>query len=63
MERGISTIRPREARELGIKILPWTVNEERDYARMLELEVSGIITDDPVKLKTFLETVDVLMQG
>lgn len=53
----------REARELGIKVLPWTVNEERDYARMLELDVSGIITDDPVKLKTFLETVDVLMQG
>ena len=36
-----------EARSGGISIYPWTVNEPRDLARMLELEVTGVITDNP----------------
>jgi glycerophosphoryl diester phosphodiesterase len=35
------------ARELGIKVIPWTVNEPADIARVLEMKVDGIISDYP----------------
>lgn len=35
------------ARELGMKTVPWTVNETRDMQRLIALGVDGIITDYP----------------
>ena len=35
------------ARSLGLKIIPWTVNEPGDIARMLDMGVDGIISDYP----------------
>ena len=35
------------ARSFGLKMIPWTVNERGDIARMLDLEVDGIISDYP----------------
>ncbi len=35
------------ARKLNLKIVPWTVNEPGDIARMLALQVDGIISDYP----------------
>lgn len=37
----------RSCHENGIKIIPWTVNEEEDMVQLLELGVDGIITDYP----------------
>jgi glycerophosphoryl diester phosphodiesterase len=37
-------------RSLKIKIIPWTVNDEKDIDRMLGLKVDGIITDYPEKV-------------
>jgi len=37
-------------RTLKIKIIPWTVNEDQDIDRMLQLKVDGIITDYPEKV-------------
>lgn len=34
-------------KENGIKIIPWTVNEEEEMVELLELGVDGIITDYP----------------
>ncbi len=34
-------------RKNGIKIIPWTVNEEEDMERLLNLGVDGLITDYP----------------
>lgn len=34
-----------EAHELGIKVIPWTVNEAEDMDRMIDMGVDGIITD------------------
>ncbi|SMG27275.1 glycerophosphoryl diester phosphodiesterase [Marivirga sericea] len=31
----------------GVKIIPWTVNEEKDAERLLKIGVDGIITDYP----------------
>ena len=30
-----------------IKVVPWTVNRERDWERLRDIECDGIITDDP----------------
>ncbi len=35
------------ARELDMKIVPWTVNETQDMQRLIALRVDGIITDYP----------------
>jgi len=36
-----------EARRLGLKVVPWTVNRRADMQRMLDLGVDGLITDEP----------------
>jgi glycerophosphoryl diester phosphodiesterase len=35
------------ARSMGLSIVPWTVNQPADIARVLELQVDGIISDYP----------------
>jgi glycerophosphoryl diester phosphodiesterase len=42
------------ARRLGLKIIPWTVNERGDIARMLELGVDGLISDYPERVRDAL---------
>ena len=36
-----------ESHALGLKVLPWTVNDPRDMARLMEMNVDGLITDYP----------------
>jgi len=36
-----------EARQYNLKVVPWTVNEPADIARVLDLGVDGIISDYP----------------
>ena len=35
------------ARELGLQVIPWTVNAPADIARVLDMKVGGIISDYP----------------
>jgi glycerophosphoryl diester phosphodiesterase len=44
-----------EAHALGLKIVPWTVNEPADMARAIAAGVDGLITDYPDRLRTLLE--------
>lgn len=46
----------REAQRLGLKMVVWTVNEESDMARMIELGVDGIISDYPDRLRRVAAT-------
>jgi glycerophosphoryl diester phosphodiesterase len=39
------------AHALGLKVLPWTVNERSDMRSLIELGVDGIITDYPDRLR------------
>ncbi len=43
-----------EARALGLKVVPWTVNEPGFIARFLDLGVDGIITDYPERVRAEL---------
>jgi glycerophosphoryl diester phosphodiesterase len=36
---------------LGLVVIPWTVNEKAEMARLIDLGVHGIITDYPDRLR------------
>ncbi len=44
-----------EAHELGLPVIPWTVNTTADMERLMDLGVDGIITDYPTRLRTLME--------
>ncbi|PYI56961.1 glycerophosphodiester phosphodiesterase [Paenibacillus flagellatus] len=44
-----------EAERLGLRVYPWTVNDEPRMRALVELGVSGIITDFPGKLRGLLD--------
>ena len=43
------------ARRLGLKLVPWTVNEPADIARVLAMRVDGIISDYPDRVRAELK--------
>ena len=43
-----------EAGELGLAVIPWTVNEPADMNRLIDLGVDGLITDYPTRLRTVM---------
>jgi glycerophosphoryl diester phosphodiesterase len=47
--------RVEQAHALGLRVVPWTVNETADMERLLEYGVAGMITDRPDVLRTLLE--------
>lgn len=44
-----------EAHALGLRVIPWTVNEPADMERMLAIRVDGMTTDRPDVLRALLE--------
>lgn len=44
-----------EAHKLGMKVVPWTVNNESDMEMMLDMGVDGMISDKPWILKEVLQ--------
>ena len=45
----------KEARALGLVVVPWTVNEPPEMKRVLDLGVDGMISDRPDRLRSELE--------
>ncbi len=46
----------KKAKELGMKVIPWTVNEPEDMRKMLRLGVDGLITDYPDRFNKLTKT-------
>ena len=44
----------REAQSIGLKVVPWTANEEADLIKLLDWKVDGIITDYPDRLRALM---------
>ncbi len=44
-----------EAHELGLPVIPWTVNTTADMNRLMDLGVDGIISDYPTRLRAVME--------
>ena len=44
----------RQAQALGLKVVPWTINNPADMERMLGWGVDGLITDYPDRLREVL---------
>jgi glycerophosphoryl diester phosphodiesterase len=42
------------AHSLGMRVVPWTVNDERDMRALIDLGVDGIGTDEPALLRSVL---------
>ena len=42
------------AKALGLKTIPWTVNERADMERLIALGVDGLITDYPDRLRAVM---------
>jgi glycerophosphoryl diester phosphodiesterase len=43
-----------EAKSLGLKVIPWTVNERADMERLIAAGVDGLITDYPDRLRAVM---------
>ena len=44
-----------EAKALGLTVIPWTVNDPADMARLIDMKVDGLITDYPDRAKALLD--------
>ncbi|MBP7565203.1 MAG: glycerophosphodiester phosphodiesterase [Burkholderiaceae bacterium] len=45
----------KEAQALGLRVIPWTVNEPADMQRLIDWGVDGLITDYPDRLRAVLQ--------
>ncbi|MPZ29507.1 MAG: glycerophosphodiester phosphodiesterase [Rhodospirillales bacterium] len=49
--RNVTADNVKEAQALGLKVVPWTVNNPADMAQLIDLGVDGLITDYPDRAK------------
>ncbi len=41
--------------DIGVQVVPWTLNTPEDWKKAIDMNVDGIITDDPGELISFLK--------
>jgi len=51
-----------EAHSLGLKVIPWTVNDPAEMARLIDLKIDGLITDYPNRALQVLRAKGVKVQ-
>jgi glycerophosphoryl diester phosphodiesterase len=52
--RNVTAENVKEAQALGLKVVPWTVNNPADMAQLVDLGVDGLITDYPDRARPVL---------
>jgi glycerophosphoryl diester phosphodiesterase len=52
--RLVTRRRVEAAHSAGVQVIPWTANRPRDWERLIQAGVDGIITDDPAGLVAYL---------
>lgn len=43
----------KQAHQLGMKVVPWTVNDDKIFAKLLDCQIDGVISDHPHLLKEY----------
>lgn len=54
--RFLDAVQVRQCHAAGVRVLPWTVNDEADWLRLLDWGVDGITTDYPDRLARLLRS-------
>jgi glycerophosphoryl diester phosphodiesterase len=52
---AVTEVLVKEAQSLGLKVIPWTINNPADMERLIGWGVDGIITDYPDRLRTVMQ--------
>ncbi|MET3719157.1 MULTISPECIES: glycerophosphodiester phosphodiesterase family protein [unclassified Arthrobacter] len=52
--RSVTPAMITEAHNLGLPVIPWTVNTTADMKNLMDMGVDGIITDYPTRLRTLM---------
>ena len=60
-QRNVTAASLAEAQALGLKVIPWTVNERPDMERLIQMGVAGIITDYPNRLRAVMAERDIAL--
>jgi glycerophosphoryl diester phosphodiesterase len=53
--RNVTAETVKEAQGLGLKVIPWTVNDPAEMSRIIALGVDGLITDYPDRAKAAMK--------
>lgn len=53
--RNVTAENVAEAHRLGLRVIPWTVNEPAVAEQLIDMKVDGLITDYPDRLRTVME--------
>ena len=56
--KNLSKRKVDEIHDAGLRVIPWTVNQESDWQSLVKMGVDGIITDDPEGLIDYLEATN-----
>src|SRR5262249_52971730 len=54
--RFLDAAQVRQCHAAGVRVLPWTVNDEADWLRLIDMGVDGITTDYPNRLAALLRS-------
>jgi glycerophosphoryl diester phosphodiesterase len=52
--RNVTAANVKEAQAMGLKVLPWTVNNPAEMAQLIDMGVDGLITDYPDRARPVL---------
>ncbi len=53
--RNVTPALVAEAQTLGLKVIPWTVNEPAEMERQIDMKVDGLISDYPDRLRKVMQ--------
>lgn len=53
--RNVTAEAVAEAHRLGLKVIPWTVNEPDAMERLIDMKVDGLISDYPDRVRTVMQ--------
>jgi glycerophosphoryl diester phosphodiesterase len=52
--RNVATVDVAESHALGLRVVPWTVNDPGDMAHLIDMNVDGLITDYPDRARKMM---------